>query len=150
MPCEQGEGRQARHDCDRGSCRSAGVYASNYCEIPAAAAVADLTADLAALSDTVTALEGSLDSMPAGVAAAGARTFAAIIASQSANIDVPLIPAMPDTNFTAEALVFGGVNIVDLNITAVTVIDADTVRVTVQNVGLVSLGGSVLVTATPN
>lgn len=129
---------------------SAGVYASNYCVVPAAAQLGELAGDVAALSDSVTALEGSLDAIPAGVAAAGARTFAAIIASQSANVDVPIVPAMPDSNYTAAAVVFGGVNIVDLHINSITVIDADTVRVQVQNVGLISLGASVLVTATPN
>lgn len=61
-----------------------------------------------------------------------------------------MIPAMPNADYTAVAQLFGGTNIGALNITGIAVVDADTVTVTVENTGLVSLGASVMAAATAN
>ena len=71
-----------------------------------------------------------------------------LLASASTTVAVQLNPAMPDATYTPQAFLFAGISIVGLQINSVSVVDADTVNVVVQNVGLLSLQGSnVLVTA---
>lgn len=113
-----------------------GYYNDYYQEIPDPAAV--------------TALEENVDALPDSIEGVGVATFGAIVATQSADVPVTLMPAMPDSDYQPAAQLFGGTNLGALAITAIDVVDADTVTVTVQNNGLVSLGASVLVTATAN
>ena len=55
---------------------------------------------------------------------------------------------MPDSSYNAAAQIFGGLNLGALSVTGVAVVDTNTVNVTIHNSGLLSLGASVLVTAT--
>lgn len=83
------------------------------------------------------------------VKSVGVAPVPTLLLGGSATVAVQLSPAMPDASYTARAYKFAGVSITDLNITSVTVVDADTVNVGVQNTGLLTLtGASVLVTAT--
>lgn len=100
---------------------------------------------------TVAALEEDLASLPPALGAIGAATFGAIGPSQNAVVPVTLTPAMPDTDYTiGTPVIFGGTNLGALTIVSTTVVDTDTVNVTINNGGLVSLGASVLVAVTPN
>lgn len=72
----------------------------------------------------------------------GVAPVPTLIASANTTVSVPLDPPMPDAGYSAVAKLFAGVNIADLEIVSVTVIDADTVDVEVENTGLVSLSGS--------
>lgn len=88
-----------------------------------------------ALCDDVT---GGLQVLSVGVA-----ETPLLLAGASAVVAVTLVPAMPDSSFNAYAQLFGAANILaSLSITGVSVVDADTVNVTVQNTGLLTLGGA--------
>lgn len=95
-------------------------------------------------ADLDNALEGALDGLPEGVMVRsfGVAAVPTLLLSTSANVDVQLQPAMPDTNFTAYASKFAAVSLVDLAINSVTIIDNDTVRVNVSNTGLITLAGA--------
>lgn len=120
-------------------------YASQVIELPDFAAQQTAFDNLASavsdLSDQVALVGGN-------VAAAGIATFPAIGANSNATVPVDISPAMPDSSYNAAAQIFGGVNLGALTVTAVAVVDTDTVNVTIHNGGLLSLGASVLVTAT--
>ncbi len=90
------------------------------------------------------AIEEALESMPSGsmVRSVGVAAVPTLLLSSSANVDVQLQPAMPDTSFTAYASKFAAVSLVDLAINSVTIIDTDAVRVNVSNTGLVTLSGA--------
>lgn len=95
------------------------------------------------LCSDVEALEGSIS-----VSSMGVAPVPPLLASGTANVNVTLQPAMADNTYTAYAFKFAGVSLTDLDITSVTVVDEDTVTVSVENVGLVTLtGASVLVHA---
>lgn len=66
-----------------------------------------------------------------------------LLLSQSTTVDVTLKLPFFDTNYAAIAFISGGLDLLGgLNITSVTVIDEDTVRVGIQNTGLVTLSGA--------
>lgn len=90
------------------------------------------------------AIETALETMPSGsmVRSVGVGAVPTLLLSTSANVDVQLQPAMPDTSFTAYASKFAAVSLVDLAINSVTIIDNDTVRVNVSNTGLITLSGA--------
>lgn len=105
-----------------------------------------VTDDLSSLTDRLDDLEASVTS----VNAAGVMQAPTLLFGQSTDVDVNIIPAMPSASYDAHAQLFAASTALgSLSITAVSVLDADTVRVTVQNSGLVSLSGvHILVTAT--
>lgn len=94
-----------------------------------------------------------LDALSTSVSGAFVRSIGVapvptLLLSGSANVSVQLQPAMPDSNYTAYASKFAGVSLTDLQINSVTVVDADTVTVAVQNVGLGTIiGASIMVHA---
>lgn len=94
--------------------------------------------------DLDAALSGALAEVPGGemIRAYGVGAVPTLLLSTSADVDVTLQPAMPDTSFTAYANKFASVSLVDLAINSVTIIDEDTVRVNVSNTGLVTLAGA--------
>jgi len=100
----------------------------------------DLMDVVADLQDDVTTLEtaaanGSMRSV-------GVSPVPTLVLNQSATVAVQLNPAMPDASYSAYAFLFAGVSIANLAINSVTVVDADTVNVVVQNNGLVTLTGA--------
>lgn len=107
--------------------------------------VSELTGVIEGMQEDLTGLE---DAVGAAVLSVGAASVGTVLALATVVVAVPLITAMPSGSYTATAGLFGGLNLGPLNITAVTVVDADTVNVTVQNTGLLSLGGAhIIVTA---
>lgn len=91
-------------------------------------------------------LDARLDVLEAApdaeLVSAGIRETPTLLLGQSANIAVDIIPAMPDSSYTASAQLFASASALgSLSITGVSVTDADTVTVTVQNSGLVNLSG---------
>ena len=120
-------------------------YADEVLELPNFAsqqtAFDNLASAVSDLSDQVALVGGN-------VAAAGIVTFPAIGANSNATVAVDINPAMPDSSYSAAAQIFGGINLGALTVTAVAVVDTNTVNVTIHNGGLLSLGASVLVTAT--
>lgn len=66
-----------------------------------------------------------------------------LLLGQSTTVDVTLKLPFFDTNYAAIAFISGGLALLGaLQITSVTVIDEDTVRVGIQNTGLVTLSGA--------
>lgn len=66
-----------------------------------------------------------------------------LLLSQSTTVDVTLKLPFFDTNYSAIAFISGGLSLIgNLQITSITVIDEDTVRVGIQNTGLVTLSGA--------
>lgn len=88
-------------------------------------------------------------SVPDVTLAMGYALTPTILASASANVAVDLDTTMSGTSYEASAVLAGSASLLaDLAITAVTITDNNTVTVTVQNNGLVSLSGAtVIVTA---
>lgn len=84
-----------------------------------------------------------------GVLSAGVKECPLLVVGNT-TVSVDLIPAMPSSSYTANAQLFASVSVLsNLAISSVTVVDADTVDVVVNNTGLVSLtGANILVTAT--
>lgn len=120
-------------------------YAIQVLELP------DFAAQQTAIDNLATAVSDLADQVAlvgGNIAAAGVVTFPAIGANSNATVAVDISPAMPDSSYTAVGQIFGGVNLGALSITAVAVVDTNTVNVTIHNGGLLSLGASVLVTAT--
>lgn len=105
--------------------------------------------DFDAQQTTLAGYDDRLDGLEEAphVLGAGAVTFNAGPGNTNVNVDIQ--PAQADTSYTPRAQIFGGINLGNLSITALTVVDENTVQATVHNSGLVALGGSVLVTAIP-
>lgn len=96
---------------------------------------------LDALDSRVDDLEALTPASPP-VLAAGITETPTLLLGQSAVVAVNLVPAMPDSSYTPSAQLIGpSTALGSLSITAVSVVDADTVNVTVQNSGLVNLSG---------
>lgn len=112
-----------------------------YSDLPDTSAI---EADIAALQTDVTALESSVPLLSAGV-----KECPLLIVGNT-TVAVDIIPAMPDTSYTANAQLFASVALLgSLSISSITVVDTDTVNVVVNNGGLVSLtGANILVTVT--
>lgn len=104
-----------------------------------------------AIYDDVTALQSQVDGLMAADAllSAGVQEAPLLIVGSTV-VSVNLIPAMPDTSYTPHAQLFASTAILGpLSITAVSVVDTDTVNVTILNGGLVGITGArVLVTVT--
>lgn len=78
----------------------------------------------------------------------GVAPVPTLLLGGTATVAVQLQPAMPDATYSAYAAKFAGVSLTDLQINSVTVIDADTVDVAVENVGVGTItGASVMVHA---
>lgn len=99
--------------------------------------------DLSALATTVDALAA------ATLLSAGVKECPLLVVGNT-TVSVDIIPAMPDSSYTANAQLFASVALLgDLSITSVTVVDTNTVDVVVNNGGLISLtGANILVTCT--
>lgn len=83
---------------------------------------------------------------PALTLGMGSATVPALTGSGSTNIDVSIAPAMPSGAYGAAACLVGtSALLANLSVTAVAVIDADTVRVTIHNAGLLTLSGAAVV-----
>lgn len=99
--------------------------------------------DLDDVSDRVSALETA-----GAVRAMGVAPIPTLLASGTTTVNVQLQPAMADTGYSAYASTFAGVSLANLVVNSVTVVDNETVAVSVTNTGLVSLtGASVMVHA---
>lgn len=118
---------------------------------PTCETVESIQGDVETVQTDLSELSNSVDDIMAGgaqVRSIGVAPVPTLLLSGSANVDVTLKPIMPSTDFTPYANKFAGVSIVDLQINSVTIIDEDTVRVNVSNVGLATItGASVMVHA---
>jgi hypothetical protein len=112
-----------------------------YRVLPEQAALEALQADVETLQTQLTAVVTALASSIVGV---GADSFN--FGAGNSTVNVAIQPAQPDTSFTPLADLFGGLNLGALSITGVSVVDASTVAVTINNSGLLALGASLLVT----
>lgn len=99
------------------------------------------TANIATLTSSLATVGGQ------ALRSAGVASAPTLVLGSSANVAVQLVPAMPDTNYTAQAYIFGtGINLGNVTINAVTKTSAGVVTVNVST-GLASLPGvQVLVT----
>lgn len=80
--------------------------------------------------------------------AAGYALTPTILASASANVAVNLDLAMTGTSYETTAVLAGAASLLGgLQITDISITDSDTVTVTVQNTGLVSLAGATVIVA---
>lgn len=101
--------------------------------------VDDLAEDLSDLATGVSTLSSSVTG--AFVRSLGVAPVPTLLLGQDTTVAVTLQPAMPDSSYSAYAATFGGVNLADLDVTAVSVVDTDTVNVAVDNVGLGTVSG---------
>jgi hypothetical protein len=75
--------------------------------------------------------------------AAGVNTVPTLGAGASTTVSVTIKPTLPSTSYTVAAFVVGGLNLLgNLQVTGTSVISTSQVNVTVQNTGLLSLGGA--------
>ena len=79
------------------------------------------------------------------VRALGVAVVAPLVVSGTADVDVTVRPAMPDTGYSPYAAAFGDGSVDDLQINSVTVVDEETVRVAVENTGSLTLTGVSLI-----
>ncbi|MFJ8690286.1 hypothetical protein [Micromonospora wenchangensis] len=107
--------------------------------------VAALETSVASLILSVTALQAA-----SGKLAAGQATIPALLLGATTTVQVPLKPALPDSNVTAAALVVGGVNVLStVGVQSWTVVSGSRVDVVVKATGVLSAGAAqVLVIAT--
>lgn len=106
-----------------------------------------LDSDITDLDDRVTELESTAGT---GIRAAGIALAPTLLLSASATVAVDFSPAMPNTSYTPHVqLIASTTALGSLSVTGTTVVDTNTVNVTVQNSGLVNLSGvQLLVTVT--
>lgn len=111
---------------------------------------ADLQEAVETLQGQVEDLQGEVDALGGmSVRSVGVAPVPLLLLGASTTVAVQLNPAMADSAYTAKAFKFAGVSLTDLAINSVTIVDADTVNVAVENTGLATItGASVLVTAT--
>lgn len=114
------------------------------------AEVQDLQEAVETLQGQVEDLQGEVDALGGmSVRSVGVAPVPLLLLGASTTVAVQLNPAMADSAYTAKAFKFAGVSLTDLAINSVTIVDADTVNVAVENTGLATItGASVLVTAT--
>lgn len=92
-------------------------------------------------SSAITTLQSTVASLGvAAVRSAGVQTAPTLLLGVAQNVDVTLLPAMPNTSYTPYSFAFGGVNLSGLTINSTTVISSSVVRVNLQT-SLVSLAG---------
>lgn len=98
--------------------------------------------DFVSLQDQIDTLSGSIEDLGGeAVRSVGVASAGTLLLGFPQNVAVQLIPAMPDSSYTADAYIFGtGVNLSQVTINSVTVTDADTVTVNVST-SLASLPG---------
>jgi hypothetical protein len=112
-----------------------------------------LCSELTSTNNAVGELDDSVNTLSTNLTGAFVRSMGVapvptLILNGTATVAVQLQPAMPDSGYAAYASKFAGVSVTDLQINSVTVVDADTVNVAVENVGLATItGASVLVHA---
>lgn len=98
-----------------------------------------LTDELDSLKSTVTTLAAGATSSSRSV---GLKETPTLLLNQSTTVSVDVIPAMADTDYTPYVQLVGpSTALGSLSVTSVSVTDADTVSVVIQNSGLVSLSG---------
>lgn len=107
-----------------------------------------ICSDVQAVADDVSELQTDVSSLEATVAmgathSMGVAPVGALLLNASTTVAVTLNPAMPDSGYSAYAMLFAGtVSITGLQINSVTVVDTDTVDVVVQSVGVATLAGA--------
>lgn len=103
-----------------------------------------LETDIDGLETDLAALETQVNAISVGtpVRSIGVAPVPTLVLNASATVAVTLAPAMPNTSYTPYAKLFAGISIVGLTINSVTVVNASTVNVVVQNLGLVTLAGA--------
>ncbi len=97
-----------------------------------------------AAESAIAALQASHNKVSVGMAPTPALALGA-----TATVQVPIVPAMPNTTYTASATISGGTNVLaNLSVQSTTVVSASRVDVVVKANGILSLGaGQVLVVA---
>lgn len=108
-----------------------------------------LVTDLTSVNGAITTLQGQVAALLAGGTSVGLKESPTLLLGQSATVAVDIIPAMPNTSYAATAQLVASATVLgSLSITSTSIVDADTVNVTVQNSGLLNLSGvHILVTA---
>lgn len=82
------------------------------------------------------------------VRSAGVASSPTLLLNTPVDVDVTMVPAMPDSSYSAYSYIFGtGVNLGQVTINSTTVIDSDTVRVNLQTSAASLPGVHILVTA---
>lgn len=104
--------------------------------------ITTMQGQITTMQGQITTLQSSLSGLSTvAVRSAGVQTAPTLLLGIAQNVDVTLLPAMPNTSFTPYAYAFGAVNLSGLTINSVTVLSASVVRVNVQT-SLASLGGA--------
>jgi hypothetical protein len=78
--------------------------------------------------------------------AMGIATVPTIAGNTTINVDVTIKPTLPNTSYTCSAVLTGSVSLLStLSLLSTTMLNVSTVRCSVRNTGLVSLGGAFLI-----
>lgn len=94
------------------------------------------------IAGAVVSLTGHIHSQYENVISAGTAAVPTLIGGAGAVVPVTIKPVFVDTNYQAVAIVTGGVSLLAaLSVTATAPVSGSLVNVTVQNTGLLSLGG---------
>lgn len=117
-----------------------------FVENAVASDISSITSDISDLQDAVDDLENA----GTGLLSAGIKESPLLLLGTSATVPVDVTPALPNTGYTPHVQLFASASALgSLSITAVSVVDTNTVNVTIQNSGLLNLGGvHILVTVT--
>jgi len=105
--------------------------------------------DFAAQQTSLTSLDDRIDGLEGQPVVLGAGVLTLTAGPGDTTVTVDIQPAQADSSWTPRAQLFGGVNLGNLSVSALSVVDENTASVTIHNTGLVGLGVSVLVTAIP-
>ncbi len=125
-------------------------------------AVSDTFEAALAASPTVDAIEAAAAAAQSSASAAqnavaaarysgfGASALPTLIAGNTTNVVVAILPTQPGTNYVARAVAFSGAAILTaITINSVTINSAGQVTVNITNTGLVSLAGILMVHVSP-
>lgn len=78
--------------------------------------------------------------------AMGIATVPTIAGSTTVNVDVTIKPTVPSTSYSCSAVLTGSVSLLaTLSLLSTTMLNTSTVRCSVRNTGLLSLGGAFLI-----
>jgi hypothetical protein len=90
--------------------------------------------------------------LPSGIAGLGVEPIPTLTAGAQTTVSVNVVPSMLDEDYTAAPGISGASNLLaSLSVLSHSIVDQNTVDVTVKNNGLLSLGGAaVFVVCTPN